>query len=172
MVGKGLLRGWIKCSTILLPLVYDRWLYWTDWGAPAKIERASMDGNSRTVLHDTGLIWPNGLTLDYESQRLYWVEANLNIIESSKVDGTGRAVLTTQFIVHPFDVTFYQGRLFWTDWAYRAILTVPTAAPENITLVVGLPTEPMGIHVITSSRQPEGNMFHCCTEYSHFNSGR
>ena len=42
------------------------------------IERASMDGTSRTVLHSTGLASAYGLTLDYDSQTLYWTDRHLN----------------------------------------------------------------------------------------------
>ncbi len=140
-----------------LCLVICRWLYWTDWGTQSKIERASMDGQSRSVLHDTGLVWPNGLTIDYQTQRLFWVDANLNIIESSNVDGSDRTVVTTQLIIHPFDITFHQDRLYWSDWAFKAVLTTHTGEPDNVTLLVtSLPVEPMGISVIASSRQPKG----------------
>ena len=71
-------------------------MYWTDWGNPAKIERASMDGQNRTVLHNTLLTWPNGITIDYSAQKLYWVDAFLDKIEYSGVDGTGRQVGDTQ----------------------------------------------------------------------------
>ena len=53
-------------------------MYWTDWGNPAKIERASMDGQNRMVLHNTLLTWPNGITIDYSAQKLYWVDAFLD----------------------------------------------------------------------------------------------
>ena len=67
-------------------------MYWTDWGSTAKIEKASMDGQNRVVLHDTLLTWPNGITIDYAAQRLYWTDASLDKIEYSGVDGTGRQV--------------------------------------------------------------------------------
>lgn len=54
-----------------------RYMYWTDWGTNAKIERATLGGNFRTDIVNTSLVWPNGLTLDYEEQRLYWADASL-----------------------------------------------------------------------------------------------
>ncbi len=134
-----------------------------------------MDGTSRTVLHNTGLDMPNGLTIDYEDQRLYWVEAKLHIIESSNVDGTGRVVVTTD-VYNPLDISFYQGRLYWTDWIYDAVFTVHSTLQDNVTQVVGLPHTPRGIHVIASSRQPEGTTMlkplakhvQCSTRYSNF----
>lgn len=41
----------------------DGWLYWSDWGSRAKIERAGMDGSHRRVIIDTDIVWPNGMTL-------------------------------------------------------------------------------------------------------------
>lgn len=46
-----------------------RYLFWTDWGHIAKIERANLDGSDRKVLINTDLGWPNGLTLDYDTRR-------------------------------------------------------------------------------------------------------
>jgi len=64
-------------------------LFWTDASTSnPKIERASMDGTSRTVLHSTGLTFPSGITLDYTSQTLYWIDAARLRIESSGVDGS------------------------------------------------------------------------------------
>lgn len=44
-------------------------LFWTDWGHIAKIERSHLDGSDRKVLINTDLGWPNGLTLDYDTRR-------------------------------------------------------------------------------------------------------
>jgi len=43
--------------------VIGRYLYWTDWGDMAKIERAALDGTERSVIINTSLEWPNGLTI-------------------------------------------------------------------------------------------------------------
>ena len=52
-----------------------RMMYWTDWGAQAKIERADMSGGARQTLVNKNLGWPNGITLDHQTQKLYWVDA-------------------------------------------------------------------------------------------------
>ena len=73
----------------------QRWMYWADHGAEKKIEKASMDGRMRTVLHDTDL--PSyfvGLTLDYTTQTLFWT--NGQEIYSSNVNGLGQKRLTTE----------------------------------------------------------------------------
>ena len=134
---------------------------WTDWGTPAKIESASMDGSSRRVLHSTGLGAPNGLTLDYPNQILYWADATLDKIESSNADGSNRRLLSTTFILHPFAITVYQGSLYWTDWQVNSILTVPTSQVSDVRLVFGNFTfDPMQIHFVSEERQPPGLFFY------------
>lgn len=67
-------------------------MYWTDWGANPKIERAGMDASNRLVIISSNLTWPNGLAIDYESQRLYWADAGMKTIEYASLDGSHRKV--------------------------------------------------------------------------------
>ena len=67
-------------------------LFWSDWGLHAKIERCGMDGQSRQALVSTEIVWPNGLTLDYPLQTVYWVDASLDRLERINMDGTNRMV--------------------------------------------------------------------------------
>jgi len=132
-------------------------MYWTDWGTVAKIERASMDGTSREVLHNTSLVWPNALTLDYESQILYWMDASLDKFESSGVDGSNRRLLSTTHIYHPFGITLYQNSFYWTDWQVNAVLSAPLNMPTSVGVVIsGLFLDPMGISCVSVDRQPTG----------------
>ena len=64
-------------------------MFWTDWGAAGKIERAGMDGSERKVIVEPGKVrWPNGLSLDLVMDKLYWVDAKLHSISSSELDGS------------------------------------------------------------------------------------
>lgn len=51
------------------PFSLCSFLFWTDWGHIAKIERSHLDGSDRKILINTDLGWPNGLTLDYDTRR-------------------------------------------------------------------------------------------------------
>ena len=138
-------------------IVYSRRLYWTDSGIPAKIERASMDGTSREVLHSTGLVRPNALTLDYDNQILYWMDAFLNKLESSNADGSNRKLLLTTQIFHPFGITFFQNRLYWTNQTLNSVLSAPVNCPTAVSnLTSGLQLDPMRITVASVERQPAG----------------
>lgn len=134
-------------------------MYWTDWGSPAKIERASMDGMGRTVLHNTQLVWPNGITIDYEAQKIYWIDANLDRIEYSNVNGTGRRVLRSTTL-HPFSITLEGDLLFWTDWSSDTIFTTHKAGGQSVgTVYSSLRNRPFGIEAITPDRQSPSNLF-------------
>ena len=116
-----------------------------------------MDGSSRVVLHSTNLRWPNALTLDYDTQTLYWMDASLDKLESSNADGSNRRLLSTTQIRHPFGVTFYQKRLYWTDWQTNAVYSALVDLPTQVSVVMsGLVLDPMGISVVSVDRQPTG----------------
>jgi len=59
-----------------------RYLFWTGWGFESHISRVGMDGSNRTVVISSGLVWPNALTVDHLSDRIWWADANLHYIGS------------------------------------------------------------------------------------------
>lgn len=61
--------------------------------------------------------FPNGLSIDYEMQRLYWVDAKLDKIETSDFNGENRAVLIND-IIHPFGLAV-------VSWRHLKILVKP-----------------------------------------------
>lgn len=137
--------------------IFCRLLYWTDVGTD-RIERASMDGTSRTVLHSTGLSNAYGLTIDYDNQVLYWADYSNNRIERSFTNGSNRLLVTSSGIIDPFGITFYDGRLYWTDWSQNSLYTLTLTAPTAVTRIIGTGQDPYGIHVVTKERQPEGTL--------------
>ena len=93
-------------------------MFWTDWGEIPKIERSGMNGDpeTRKVIVNTNIFWPNGLTIDYESELIYWIDGNLRFLEVMTYDGRNRTVLLKTGFEYPFGLTMFEKKLFWTDW--------------------------------------------------------
>lgn len=96
-------------------------MFWSDWGSRPEIERANLDGSGRTPIVSDDLVFPNGLALDYELNRLYWCDAGTDRIEYCDFDGSNRQRLLEQDISHPFGLTLHEQWVFWTDWSSERI---------------------------------------------------
>lgn len=83
-------------------------MYWSDWGGQGSIERAGMDGSTRTViLPRAGRA--NGLTVDHVEKRLYWSQLHgTPAIEVSDLDGKHRFQVVSKDVGRPFALTQYQ----------------------------------------------------------------
>lgn len=90
-------------------------MYFSDLGSVGRIEKATLTGANRTVIHNTSLILPSALALDIPTQTLYWADSNLNKVEKSHVDGTNRILLTQLGVIHPFGIVFANSTLYFTD---------------------------------------------------------
>ncbi|XP_073334546.1 very low-density lipoprotein receptor isoform X1 [Pagrus major] len=98
-------------------------LYWSDWGEPAKIEKSGMNGVDRQVLVASDIQWPNGITLDLIKGRLYWVDSKLHMLCSVDLNGDNRkkVLQSSDYLAHPFALTVFEDRVFWTDGENEAI---------------------------------------------------
>ena len=133
-------------------------MYWTDWGLSAEIEKASMDGLYRTAIHSTNLLFPHTLTIDYENQDLYWADAGVERIETSKVDGSNRQLLSDYRSLGPFSITFFEGYLYWTDIRLEAVVAAPAnSLQKNRQTLIQLQASPKGIEIVSRDRQAEGS---------------
>ena len=126
-------------------------MYWTDWGSNPKIEKAAMDGSSRRSVITGNLGWPNGLTIDRSTNRLYWADAKLDKIEVSDLTGANRQLLVSSAVdIHPFGLTLYQRMLYWTDWNNRSISRLDLSNGNKEMVITGL-KKPMDIHLYDST---------------------
>ena len=96
-------------------------IFWTDWGVRAAIEKSGKDGTGRKSIINTGLIWPNAITIDFERNKVVWADAYTKKLEISNFDGSGRKTLN-QLLKHPFAITAFHGLIFLTDWELSTIL--------------------------------------------------
>ncbi|XP_062576146.1 low-density lipoprotein receptor-related protein 4-like isoform X3 [Saccostrea cucullata] len=130
-------------------------IFWTDWGHIPKIERSYMDGSGRAVIANTSLFWPNGLTLDYTTDKLYWADAKHHVIECSNLDGSSRRTVINSGLPHPFALTLFEDELYWTDWHTKSINKANKFTGNDVETVHNRLHFPMDIHSFHPQRQPE-----------------
>lgn len=130
-------------------------LFWTDWGQVPKIERSYMDGSRRVVITSTSLFWPNGLTLDYATDKLYWADAKHHVIECANLDGSFRRTVINTGLPHPFALTLFEDELYWTDWHTKSINKANKFTGNDVETVYNRLYFPMDIHSYHPQRQPE-----------------
>ncbi|KAK9870319.1 hypothetical protein WA026_006405 [Henosepilachna vigintioctopunctata] len=130
-------------------------VFWTDWGPNPKIERAEMDGTNRNSIITESIFWPNGLTLDYTADRIYWADAKHNVIESSLFDGSNRKKVVTKGLPHPFAITIFEDVIYWTDWHTKSISCASKSTGVGLRTIHSKLYFPMDIHSHHSQRQPK-----------------
>lgn len=125
---------------ILISKSVFRWMFWSDWGKEAKIERAGLDGSHRQTIVSYDIKWPNGLTLDLVRRRVYWVDAKLNLISSCDYDGAGRRQIlrSPDTLHHPFSISVFEDFVYWTDWDKQAIFRANKFNGTNVTPITAL----------------------------------
>ncbi|XP_007941906.1 nidogen-2 [Orycteropus afer afer] len=112
-------------GSIVVGIDYDcreRMVYWTDV-AGRTISRASLEpGAEPETIINTGLISPEGLSIDHFRRTMYWTDSGLDKIESAKLDGSERRVLFHTDLVNPRAIAVdpIRGNLYWTDWNREA----------------------------------------------------
>ena len=101
------------------PFLYS-WLYWTDWGNTARIQRASMDGQNIETVHNqsNSIRQPQALTIDYDSQTLYWSDRSLNKILWSQVEPGSPINISSYSLSNTYSMVIFGSYLFYN---YRGV---------------------------------------------------
>ncbi|CRL05146.1 CLUMA_CG018156, isoform A [Clunio marinus] len=110
-------------------------MFWTDWGLHSHIGVAYMDGSEAKVLIDD-VAWPNGLALDWPNGRIYWVDAQIQTIESATITGTDRRKVLAGVVQHPFGLALFEDRLYWSDWETMSIESCDKFTGKNHEILV------------------------------------
>ncbi|XP_034243195.1 prolow-density lipoprotein receptor-related protein 1 isoform X1 [Thrips palmi] len=145
-------------------------LFWTDWDANnPRIERCSMSGDLRKKVVAVDQIadgaWPNGLTLDYQLQRIYWIDARSDSIHTATYEGQDiRTVIRNhETLSHPFAIALFDNYVYWTDWRTNSVNRANKWNGTDLTVIQRTLTQPFDIQILHPSRQPKGNFNPCGT---------
>lgn len=106
----GIVLLWPSCS-ICYTVCLFRYIFFSEWDRPANISRAHTDGSNLIVFRNVTLGWPNGLSVDFQTDRLYWCDALLDHVQHSNLDGTDVRTVSSRLIRHPFSIVIHKGKL-------------------------------------------------------------
>ena len=117
-----------------------------------------MNGALRSTIISKDITWPQGLTIDRFSMRLYWVDAKQHTISSANLDGSNQMVIKKGHLSlpHPFGVTIFEDHLYWTDIVKDSVLQTSKFGKSEIKVLAENLKRPMAIQVMHESRQPYG----------------
>ncbi|CAH2224426.1 prolow-density lipo receptor-related 1 [Pelobates cultripes] len=91
-------------------------LFFTDYGQIPKVERCDMDGQNRTKLVDSKIVFPHGITLDLVNRLVYWADAYLDYIEVVDYEGKNRhTIIQGLLIEHLYGLTVFENYLYATN---------------------------------------------------------
>jgi len=132
-------------------------MFWSDAGSHPRIEKASLDGNQRVAIVTTYIFHPNGIDLDRGNQRIFWVDAGYDRVESISYNGNNRNILFQVLGIHPFGVVLVSPFLLFTDWRTNKVHNLDATTGRVLRSYSVNGGEPMGIVAYDSTRQPQGN---------------
>ena len=140
-------------------------MFWINHGPLPRIERATLSGDSKKTL--VSLWWParpNGITLDFSANRLYWVDSQTGRIESVDFDGNNRQQFKTlPFSSQPYDIVLYDGVFYYSDSNSQSIDKIDKATKQSLGSYTGLGAR-LRLAMFSSLRQPKGMYLSTCAE--------
>ncbi|XP_078263776.1 low-density lipoprotein receptor-related protein 8 [Rhinoraja longicauda] len=132
-------------------------MYWSDWGSPAKIEKAGLNGLNRQSLVKDNIEWPNGITLDLLNQRLYWVDSKLHQLSSIDLNGGNRKILlfSEEYLTHPSALAVFEDKVYWIDNEQDSIYCANRLTGRDVTLLANNLNNLHDIAIFHELKQPK-----------------
>lgn len=151
-----------------------RKVFFTDYGQIPKVERCDMDGQNRTKLVDSKIVFPHGITLDLVSRLIYWADAYLDYIEVVDYEGKGRQTIIQGILVRMGSIW---GRTIWSVVALsplvgrRGIMSTLGKGQDMVSTLMGaVILETLFISLF--SFDPHSNPWKMNKQVTQFPSGR
>ncbi|XP_075232916.1 sortilin-related receptor-like [Lycorma delicatula] len=135
-------------------------LFWTDWSVSnPSLSRSNLDGtNVKRLFTSPTVMWPNGVTIDFIAERIYWVDAREDYIASADLDGRHfhKIISNDERVAHPFGVAVFKDNMYWDDWKLQSVFVGDKDHGVSIEIIANSLQSLMDIKVYAHSVQ-EGN---------------
>ncbi|XP_036361362.1 low-density lipoprotein receptor-related protein 2-like [Octopus sinensis] len=131
------------------------YLYFIDIPSKAWIGRIGMDGSNYERLIIDGLGLPTGLTIDFESQRMWWADAHFDAIEYANLDGTHRQTVMKENVPFIHSLAVFEDWIYWTDSSRLSIEKAHKFTGRNHTILRNMTHQPSILIVFHSLRQKQ-----------------
>ncbi|XP_032128025.1 low-density lipoprotein receptor-related protein 1B-like [Sapajus apella] len=106
------------------------------------IGKTRLNGSEKVVLVNMEIAWPNGISTDYEENKLYWCDACTDKIERIDLEtGGNREMMLSGSNVDMFSVAVFGSYIYWSDRAHaeRSVRRGhKNDATETVTVRTGL----------------------------------
>jgi hypothetical protein len=124
-----------------------------------------MDGRHVKQIVGTDITWPNGLTCDYDTRKLYWADTSLNKIESVQIDASSGNLIVVErltivsddkYVSRPYGLTLNKQILYWTEVINGNIMKHDMETNQTLTCAKDFP-QLFEVEVHTVSIQKKEN---------------
>ncbi|XP_047676249.1 low-density lipoprotein receptor-related protein 1B-like isoform X1 [Tachysurus fulvidraco] len=131
-------------------------MFWTDGNT---INMANMDGSNSKILHQNQKD-PVGLSIDYTSNKLYWINSGNGTINRCNLDGSGLEVIDSlkKELMKATALGIMGGKLWWADDALAQIGTVRKKDGQNLAVLRTKTTGVIQIRVYDKDGQKGKNV--------------
>ncbi|KAK6744648.1 hypothetical protein RB195_011397 [Necator americanus] len=132
------------------------------YGSRHRIVSANMNGKNIRILVDNKLEYPTGLSIDLIRSDVYFGDVERQMIERVNMDTKQRIVVLTQAVHHPYDLRYFNGFLYWTDWATSSLkVSELSIHHESAHIIHSFTTLPYGLAINHTMYQPAPSMNPC-----------
>uniref|UniRef100_A0A4W3IBD4 LDL receptor related protein 1B n=1 Tax=Callorhinchus milii TaxID=7868 RepID=A0A4W3IBD4_CALMI len=137
-------------------------MFWTEWGQTPYIGRARLDGSEQRSLVSTNIVWPNGISIDYEESKLYWCDARTDKIERIDLEsGENREIVLSGNNMDMFSVAVFGVYIFWSDRAHAngsIKRGLKSSAADAVTMRSHLGVNLKGVTIFNRAREKGTNI--------------
>ncbi|GIY59173.1 sortilin-related receptor, partial [Caerostris extrusa] len=155
------------------------YIFVADWSqTKPSISRSYLDGSHFEVLFDSSyVIWPNGVTVDLTTDRIYWTDAKKDYIAAADLDGKNMKYIVSdpKLVPHPFAVVVYKDWIYYDDWNKEAIIMANKHDGSGMNTLISTTGRAMDMKVFAPGLQRvgsgpcsgplNGNCTHFCVAY-------